>query len=786
MFFMRRIEYSRFCSLLLVMLLLAGFSSCRITKDFSEDEALLVKNKVVILNKLPVAERDKVKEDLSNITAQKTNRKFLGIIPFKMWIYHTATRPNKRLTRFRRWLIEKVGEEPVVMDTSATTRTERAMENYLFNFGYFYADVQDTIFIKNKKAKVVYNVSTGEAWKIGKVNFIAGKNPADSLTLQSMKHTLLIPGQRFDIANLKNERARIEDTLRNNGYFFFNREYITYNLDTDKSKIVNISISINPPSDTTQHQAYKMNSIYMITDYSVDAFRDTTQRDTSVVNEYHFIAQHTRIRNNILLDAVYLSREKLYAKDEELKSINRLSQLGIYKFINVNIDKSKTKPGNYLDAVFYMTPAKRQAVSASLEANVTNEGFFGTAGTLSYKNKNLSKRADQFIFDLGAGIQLRLARKEKVKIITGNINLSVTYYLNRFVPFKKRVFAQFTQPRTRLNSTYSFEHRFDFDTLGNVVFLYQLHNLSFNYGYEWTGNKFMRHNLNPMTLSFYLIPKRGDEFNRRLALNPPLASSFEEQIILGPYYSFVYNNQKTDKDRVYMYFRSALETAGNILYAGFRLANLKSDNDQFFIFKRPFSQYFRIEADWRNYFQIRQHGMFAIRTFAGVGVPYGNSISLPFIKQFFVGGPNSLRGFLIREIGPGSYVDTKVYDPETGVEKDNVGFFNQTGDIKLELNAEFRFDIYKWFKGAVFIDAGNVWTLKKDTREGGNFAFNRFWKEFAVDAGLGARLDFNFFVIRLDYGFPLRDPRKYEDNRWLFEGNQFRKGQFQLAIGYPF
>ncbi|MBP7390324.1 MAG: BamA/TamA family outer membrane protein, partial [Chitinophagales bacterium] len=275
-------------------------------------------------------------------------------------------------------------------------------------------------------------------------------------------------------------------------------------------------------------------------------------------------------------------------------------------------------------------------------------------------------------------------------------------------------------------------------------------------------------------------------FNRRLSLNQALASSFEEQVILGPNYSFIYNNQEGDKDRVYTYFKTALETSGNILYAGFKLANLKSSNDQFLILKRPFSQYFRIEADWRNYVRIRNHGMFAIRTFAGIGIPYGNSDALPFVKQFFVGGPNSLRGFLIREIGPGSYVDTLVYNPETGEESGNVGFFNQTGDIKLEINAELRFDIYKWLKGAVFVDAGNVWTIKKDTRTNGNFEINRFWKEFAVNAGVGARLDFNFFVIRLDYGFPFRDPRKVSGNRWLFENAQFRKGQFQLAIGYPF
>ncbi len=772
---------------MIVLLAVVSVSSCKVTRDFVEGESLLVKNKVILKDKLPVEEKDKVREDLSNIAAQKPNRKFLGFMPFKMWIYYTATRPNKRLTKFRRWMIEKVGEAPVLLDTSSTSRSVRAMENYLFNFGYFYADVQDTTVIRNKKSSVRYDVHTGSAWRIGDVKFIARNTSADSLIQQHMSHTVLKKGERFDIANLKNERVRIEDTLRNNGYFYFNREYITYDLDTgSKRQTVNIKISINPPSDTSQHLSYKINNIFLITDYVSDISKDTTKRDTTSLNEYRFIAQQSRMRDNVLLDAVYLSGNKLYAKENELKTINRLSQLGIYKFININFERNRTVNGNNLDAFIYLTPAKRQSVSASGEINVTNEGFLGMASTLSYKNKNLSKRADQFLFDIGAGVQLRLARKEKVKVISGNINVSLTYYLNRFVPFRKRIFAQFTQPRTRLNTSYIFEHRFDFNNQGDVVFLYQLHNLSFNYGYEWTGNRFMRHVLNPMTLSFYLIPERGVEFNRRLSLNQALASSFEEQVILGPNYSFIYNNQEGDKDRVYTYFKTALETSGNILYAGFKLANLKSSNDQFLILKRPFSQYFRIEADWRNYVRIRNHGMFAIRTFAGIGIPYGNSDALPFVKQFFVGGPNSLRGFLIREIGPGSYVDTLVYNPETGEESGNVGFFNQTGDIKLEINAELRFDIYKWLKGAVFVDAGNVWTIKKDTRTNGNFEINRFWKEFAVNAGVGARLDFNFFVIRLDYGFPFRDPRKVSGNRWLFENAQFRKGQFQLAIGYPF
>lgn len=779
-------------SILIFALVACMLPSCKVAKNLPEGQSLLVRNKVDIVNKkqLPVLVRDKVREDLSNIAAQKPNRKFLGMMPFRMWLYYSATR-KKKLTKFRQWLIDKVGEPPVIYDSISTYKSQQLMENYMFNFGYFHATVVDTAITKNKKTTAIYTINTGPAWKIGTVTFPNGKFSTDSLVRLSRHKTLLKEGDRWEAANLKLERERIESVLRNNGYYYFNREYVTYTLDTTTTpQVVNIRVIVNQPSDTSEHQKYKLNNFYIITDYAIEALRDTLRRDTVIAgdsSEYYILSQRPVIRKNVLSDVIFLKRGMYYVRDNETRSLIRLTQLGIFRFISMDFYKAKDRIGNYLDCLIALTPAKRQEWGVSAEVNVSNEGLLGALGSLSYKNKNISRRADQFVFDVSAGAQVKFSKKDKVQLITTNVNASVTYYLNRFlIPFRKILFKKNTNPKTRLNVGYAFEHRFDFDTSGNVVFLYQLHNFNLSFGYEWNDNPMRRHLLNPFTITFYLLPKQGTEFLDRLSRNPILKSSFEEQVIIGPNYTFIYDNQRGAADRRYMYLKTGIETAGNIIYAGFKAANTKAQNDSiYYIFKKPFSQYFRFEVDWRNYFKIRQHGMFAVRTFLGTGVPYGNSYALPFIKQFFVGGPNSLRGFLIREVGPGSYVDESTYNPETG-EKKNIGFFNQTGDIKMELNAEFRFDIYKWFKGAFFIDAGNVWTIRKDTRVGGNFEFKRFWKEFAVDAGLGARLDFNFFVIRLDYGFPLRDPRKNESNRWLFQNAQFRKGQFQLAIGYPF
>ncbi len=777
-----------FFSSVALLTLSSLFSSCRVAKNLAEDQSLLVKNKFVIEAKAKPAAKEKIREDLVKIAAQKPNRKFLGFMPVRMWMYHSATR-GKRLTKFKQWLIDKVGEAPVVYDSSLVSRSRQRMETYLFYSGYFHNEVSDTVITENNKTKIVYTIKTNDAWRFGQIELPNKHNVCDSLVRAHWKNTHLKKNAQFDISNVNKERERIENILRNRGFYTFSREYVTFDFDTSGgNNTVNVKITINQPNDSTDHQQYQINNIYIISDYSSEFVTDSTLRDTIVKDEYYYISKNVKFKKSILREAVFFGKDSLYSKDRELKTINRFGLLGAFKFISVDYAKA-SRQGNYLDCIIRLTPAKKQSIQYSAELNVSNEGLLGVSGSMGYKNKNLSKRADQLQVDVSSGVQLRFSQKQKVEIINITAASNVTYYLNKFlVPFRARIFSRNTNPKTRINLSYNFEHRFDFDTASNVSFLYQLHNFSASFGYEWNENRNKRHLLNPITASFYILPKRGQEFERRLSLNPILKSSYEEQITIGPNYTYTFLNQRSNTDKYYMFFRTSIETAGNVIYGGFRLANLKtsSEHTRFLIAKIPFSQYFRIEGDWRNYVRMNTHSQFAVRSFVGLGVPYGNSRALPFVKQFFVGGPNSLRGFLIREIGPGGYADVAVYDRETG-EKRNVGFFNQTGDIKLELNAEFRFDIYKWLKAAIFADAGNVWLVRRDARRFGEFNLNRFWGEFAVDAGAGLRLDFNFFVIRFDYGFPLRDPRRLPGKRWQFtNAHAFKTGQFQLAIGYPF
>ncbi len=678
----------------------------------------------------------------------------------------------------------------MVFDSSILVKSRQQIQSYLFNFGYLHAQVSDTFITKNKKTTITYNVQAGDPWKIGEVQLPGRHAPIDSIVRLYHKQSYLHRGERFDAVNLKNERDRIETLLRNNGYFTFNREYVTFEGDTvPAEKLVNLKIKLNPPADFPEHEQFRMNKVFIITDYSAESLSDSSKRDTSVYGNDYIIYRKKNYRKGILLDAVFFKRDSLFSKEDELRTINHLTQLGVFKFINLDYMRAPDRDSNYLDCVIQLTPGKRQAWGATADLDISDELLFGTQGSLNYTNRNLSKGADQFIVDGSGGVQVRFTKdgaKEKVQLMDINMTLGVTYLLNKFlIPFRKKIFSPNVNPKTRITLTYNFENRYDFDTSGhnNVVFLYQLHNFNATYGYEWNKNLFSHHLLNPLTIDFFLLPKTGGEFDARLDANPLLKSSYEEQIIIAPNYSYTYNNQRSVNDHNFTYFRTNVEAAGNVIDGLFKLASPHEPHDSaYLIINQPFSQYFRIDGDLHQHLAMTNHSEFDFRGFAGVGVAYGNSKEMPFVKQYYVGGPNSLRGFLVREIGPGSYNNPL---------ESNIGIFDQTGDLKLETNAEIRFDIYRWLKGAVFTDAGNVWLLRPDAAlPGGNFAINTFWKQFAVDAGAGLRLDFNYFVVRFDYGFPLRDPRRADGQQWQFDRHNpdfaFTNGQLQIAIGYPF
>lgn len=759
------------------ILVLIVQQSCSTTKRLPEGAYLLNANKINIVGYKKIEERQKLKEEVKKIAIQKPNKRAFGLFPIKLWLYSAANKPKEN--KFNWWIKNKVGEAPVILDTTLATKSDKALANYMQNSGFFNAKVTHEVLYKKRKAVVAYTITPGEAWKISTVMYPRPTYKTDSIVWQNHAKSVLKSGQRFDVVKLKAERERIETELQNSGFYFFTKDYVTFDLDTSTYKReVKINVIVSQQSDSVEHLQYWMNNIYSITDFGMgDANNRMIKRDTLQKKEFFYIRKKDLVRPKVIRDGIFFEKNQLFQKENYLLTLGRLSNYGVYKFVSVEFEPKDT-PSQFLDAILRLTPAKRQSLGLDGQVNYNTEGFFGVSGGVNYRNRNLTKNADLLAIDLTTGFQFQVATKQPAAIITTQVGATITYSVNRILFPLINNSVRFKRPKTKFKINYNFEQRFDFTDSNQRAFLYDLHNFGFSIGYEWEPNRFMHHYINPLTFSLFLFPKTGDEFNKRLNENASLRNTYQERIILGPSYTFEYTSQTSLTDNKYIYNRSNIETSGNLLMAGFALANInKGNKPPFKIADREFAQYMRVENDFRGFYRFHPNFSFAGRSFIGLALPYGNSTTIPFVKQFFTGGPNSLRGFRVREVGPGSYSEPTFTSGER-----RFGFFNQTGDIKIELNAELRIDVYKWLKTAVFLDVGNVWLLNNDPqRPNANFALNRFWNEFAMNFGAGVRLDFSYFVIRLDYGVPIRDPRIHSDNKWFIKA-----GQFQLGVGYPF
>jgi hypothetical protein len=377
---------------------------------------------------------------------------------------------------------------------------------------------------------------------------------------------------------------------------------------------------------------------------------------------------------------------------------------------------------------------------------------------------------------MAGAFESQLGGKER-NLFSYSVNPQVELLFPRIVaPFKVERPNSVYIPKTRLSLSYNFLKRVNYFNMNTLQFLY---------GYRWKDNLKSEHELSPVGISYTALGNRSEAFNELLDANPALQSSYQEMFIAGTNYSFTYNEQVGQPKRIQYYLSATAEAAGNL----FSLATLAtggggSDSDPATVLGSAYSQFAKVSVDGRGYLNIGEQDKVVMRLFAGVGKAYGNASVMPYSRQFFSGGPNSIRAFQINSVGPGTYFQ----------EQDEIGYFQLGGDVKLELNAEYRFTIYNIFKGAVFADAGNVWLQRSNPGSGGNhFAFTRVLNELAAGAGAGLRLDISFFILRFDAAVPLRKPWLAEGSRWVTQEPGFMEDGWLLqnavlnvAIGYPF
>jgi outer membrane protein assembly factor BamA len=458
-------------------------------------------------------------------------------------------------------------------------------------------------------------------------------------------------------------------------------------------------------------------------------------------------------------------------------SLSRLISLGTFKFVKNEFAETPAKGDNQLDTYYYLTPYAKKSLRAELTGRTTSANFTGTEVTLSWRNRNAFRGAELLTLSAYGGTDIQVSGINKGNSL---FRLGVEANLNipRFIsPFKFKSSSSFI-PRTRVLLGADLLNRFE---------SYTLNSFRTSLGYIWKEDIKREHQLNLINVNYVRQLNLTDPYKLLLDSNPNLRRAIEEQFIIGPNYNFLYTNTSETRKTNTFYYNGNIEVSGTLIGLATGANAMKSKPKE--LFGTPFSQYVRLENDFRHYFNLGFGSQIASRIITGIGIPYGNSVSLPFIKQFFIGGTNSLRAFRARSVGPGVYRNSKEEARAVSITAD------KTGDIKLEFNTEYRPKFNEMLRGAVFLDAGNIWLTKDDATypmPGGKFS-KEFLNELAVGAGVGLRIDLSFFVLRLDLATPLRKPWLPQGQRWVLSdfdlaSPEWRKENlvFNLAIGYPF
>ena len=768
----KKMIQNRYIVLFLVTLFL---SACSNTKYLPEGELLYVGGKVKIEDSL-LSKSDKktMKADLEALLRPKPNRAILGLKP-KLYIYNLAGEPTKE-KGFRHWLRTKVGEPPVLFSKVDLEYNASILQNYVENKGYFKARTEADSTAKNKRATADYTVHPNVRYKIKSVTFPTDSTAIDSAVAGTRRGSRLRKGRGYDLNVIKEERERIDTRLKEKGYYFFNADFILIQVDSTVGKHeVDLIVKVKEETPEQAKKIYTINDIVIYPNYTLAG--DTLNKSADVVEKYKdfTIIDPEKMFNPRIFDrSLYFKKGDLYNRTNHNLSLNRLVNLGTFKFVKNQFRISDTL-NNKLDAYYYLTPLPRKSIRFEILGKTNSANYTGSELSVNWSNRNTFHGAELLTISAFGGAEVQVSGQNKgynVYRIGTEANL---IWPRIIAPFPFTSSSGFV-PRTKATLGYEFQNRQK---------LYTLNSFKGSFGYLWKENVHKEHELNITQINYVSPFNVTDEYRQKIAndtLGNSLQRIIDRQLIFGPTYSFTYTNTMEKRKKNTFYYKGSIELAGNIagLVTG---ANAKKDNTAT-IFSVPFSQFTKMEHDFRHYLRLGRNSQLASRIIAGVGVPYGNSTELPYIRQFFIGGTNSIRAFRARAIGPGSF---KV---ETAA---NSFLPDQSGDIKLELNTEYRTKLFSIVQGAVFVDAGNIWLMNKnDSKPGAEFS-GRFLNELAVGTGVGLRFDLSFLVLRTDLAFPLRRPDNPEGSRWVldqisFGNSSWRKENlvFNLAIGYPF
>ena len=800
-----------FATYLHLIFILCCLSSCKVTKYLGPDESFLVENEVVVIGDKDLEKNPDINADLNNLYLQKPNEKFLGIP--KQYFYYRFEE-EKDTTGFKKWLKTQFGQEPVLFNDSILESTSVNISNYLHSRGYFEAEVTGLKIYKDKRGQKLiarYEIDPKKPYVIDSLVY-STKDEAISKYIPYLQETsLLSPGNRLDQQLYNQESQRINQTLREEGFALFGTHFINRLKVDSTDQAFKVSLEILSPANGKNHSKYTIGSITIYPDYN-PSVTDFVKTDTLAPNVFIFQQQENLIiRKEVLLNALAFESGKIYSQNRFNQTNRQLGQLEMYGFVNIKKELDPYNP-NTLNLKIYLTPNKRFAFGANGELNVSKFGtndieaqrLLGISSNVSLQHRNLLKGAELFITSLEAGVALNFRSRGDSLVNNMDINAAVDLYFPKYVDYlgimkglnKTKLINDrayntlISNTKTHLGASYS--------NLLNIQ-SFSLHSFDIKYGYEITSRKNRLLKLDMLGLDFFNPQIEPAFFDAVISTNGYLRSSFTKQFFTG----FLFRDFSFQNKRVTPKYGESASFGFGIELSGLEILGANSLYNRFFNdgpdveWKIPtaesedsfieFSQYLKSYLSYTYTKKYTNKTSFAFRFISGIAKPVGYSSSIPFVKQFYVGGPESMRGWLVRSIGPGG--------ENTGGGPNN---FVQSGDIHLEVNAEWRLPLFAFaginYESAIFVDMGNVWVLYPDSeRPTAQLNVENFKKHNAVNTGIGLRVDFTYFILRLDGGIILRTP--YNNNPsgaekyWV---RPFSKAvgnknmNFNLALGYPF
>ncbi|KGO91953.1 translocation and assembly module lipoprotein TamL [Flavobacterium subsaxonicum] len=758
--------------LLIVLLVAYG---CSNTKYLPEGEMLYVGGEVTVKDSLiKKKERKAMEKELEALLRPKTNSAFLGL-RFKLYIYNLAGEPKKE-KGFKHWLRTKVGEPPVLFSQVDLDYNADILQNYAENKGYFKTRTTADSTSNNRRAKALYTVTTGKQYLINKVTFPDSTGTQlDSVIGRMSRRSLLKKGQPYDLDVIKSERERIDARLKNKGYFYFNPDYLIIQVDSTIGKYeVNLKVKVKDDTPEVAKNVYTINNIFIYPNYSLTS-KDSVVYPASAIQEYKdfkIIDTANTFRPIIYDRTMFFHKGDIYSRRDHNLSLNRLVNLGPFKFVKNDFHPSDSVK-NALDAYYYFTPLTRKSIRIETLGKTNSANYNGSEVNVNWINRNTFRAAELLTLTVFGGLEIQASGQNKGYNVY-RVGTEASLVWPRFIsPIRIQDSSAYV-PRTKALLSYEYQNRQK---------LYSLNSSRAQFGYLWKDNIRTEHQLFVADINYVSSTNVTPEYQMQADTVPSLQRVIDKQLIFGPTYSYTFTNTMQKRKKHTFYYKGSLDLAGTLagLVTG---ANVKK-GDTINLFSVPFSQFVKMEHDFRHYLKLSDNSQLASRIIAGVGMPYGNSGILPYIRQFFIGGTNSIRAFRARSIGPGTYrndeLDANAFLPD------------QSGDLKLEINTEYRAKLFSVVHGAVFVDAGNIWLWNKDPdRPGAQFS-SKFLNELAVGTGAGLRFDLSFLVLRLDLAFPLRKPWLPEGERWVLGDIDFGSGAwrkenlvFNIAIGYPF